>query len=89
MQIVLDGVTTSVSLDKEKNMLDAARRGPRRSVQLPWRRVPHLPRETGQGKGHDERELRVGAFEVERGYVLTCQAHVDGDEDVVLDFDRQ
>jgi ring-1,2-phenylacetyl-CoA epoxidase subunit PaaE len=27
--------------------------------------------------------------EVERGFVLSCQAHVVGDEPVVLDYDQQ
>ena len=55
-----------------------------------WRRVLHLPRETGQGKGHDERELRVGAF----GGGAWLRLDMPGprrryDEDVVLDFDQQ
>ena len=42
-----------------------------------------------QGKATMNVNFALEPSEVERGYVLACQAHVDGEGEVVLDFDQQ
>ena len=90
MQIVLDGVTTSVSLDKDKNMLDAALDA---GLDAPYSCLGGVcctcRAKLVKGKATMNVNFALEPSEVERGYVLSCQAHVDGDEDVVLDFDQQ
>ncbi len=90
MQIVLDGVTTSVSLEKDKNMLDAALDA---GLDAPYSCLGGVcctcRAKLVKGKATMNVNFALEPSEVERGYVLACQAHVDGDEDVLLDFDQQ
>jgi ring-1,2-phenylacetyl-CoA epoxidase subunit PaaE len=90
MQIVLDGVTTSVSLDKDKNMLDAALDA---GLDAPYSCLGGVcctcRAKLVKGKATMNVNFALEPSEVERGYVLACQAHVAADEDVVLDFDQQ
>ena len=90
MQVVLDGVTTSVSLDKDMNMLDAALDA---GLDAPYSCLGGVcctcRAKLVKGKATMNVNFALEPSEVERGYVLACQAHVDGDEDVVLDFDQQ
>ena len=90
MQVVLDGLTTSLSLDKDKNMLDAALDA---GLDAPYSCLGGVcctcRAKLVQGKATMNVNFALEPSEVERGYVLACQAHVDGDGEVVLDFDQQ
>tara|TARA_X000000950_G_C13872382_1_gene643458 strand:- start:1020 stop:2084 length:1065 start_codon:yes stop_codon:yes gene_type:complete len=90
MQVVLDGVTTSVELDKDKNMLDAALDA---GLDAPYSCLGGVcctcRAKLVEGKASMNVNYALEPGEVERGYVLACQAHVEGEGAVVLDFDQQ
>lgn len=90
MQVVLDGVTTSMELDKDKNMLDAALDA---GLDAPYSCLGGVcctcRAKLVEGKASMNVNYALEPGEVERGYVLACQAHVEGEEAVVLDFDQQ
>ena len=90
MQVVLDGVTTSIELDKGKNMLDAALDA---GLDAPYSCLGGVcctcRAKLVEGKASMNVNYALEPGEVERGYVLACQAHVDGEGPVVLDFDQQ
>ena len=90
MQVVLDGVTTSLTLDPEQNMLDAALDA---GLDAPYSCLGGVcctcRAKLVQGKATMKTNFALEEGEVERGYVLACQSHTDGQEPVVLDFDQQ
>ncbi len=90
MQVVLDGVTTSVDLTRDRNMLDAALDA---GLDAPYSCLGGVcctcRAKLVQGKATMTVNYALEPGEVERGYVLSCQAHVEGDGPVVLDFDQQ
>ena len=90
MQVVLDGVTTSVDLARDRNMLDAALDA---GLDAPYSCLGGVcctcRAKLVQGKATMNVNYALEPGEVERGYVLSCQAHVEGDGPVVLDFDQQ
>ena len=90
MQVVLDGVTTSVELEKDKNLLDAALDA---GLDAPYSCLGGVcctcRAKMVEGKATMNINYALEPGEVERGYVLSCQAHVDGSGPVVLDFDQQ
>jgi ring-1,2-phenylacetyl-CoA epoxidase subunit PaaE len=90
MQVVLDGVTTSVDLPRDRNMLDAALDA---GLDAPYSCLGGVcctcRAKLVQGKATMNVNYALEPGEVERGYVLSCQAHVEGDGPVVLDFDQQ
>jgi len=89
MQVVLDGVTTSVDLPRDRNMLDAALDA---GLDAPYSCLGGVcctcRAKLVQGKAAMNVNYALEPGEVERGYVLSCQAHVEGDGPVVLDFDQ-
>ena len=90
MQVVLDGVTTSMELDKDKNMLDAALDA---GLDAPYSCLGGVcctcRAKLVEGKASMNVNYALEPGEVERGFVLACQAHVEGEGPVVLDFDQQ
>ena len=90
MQVVLDGVTTSLTLDPEQNMLDAALDA---GLDAPYSCLGGVcctcRAKLVRGKATMKTNFALEEGEVERGYVLACQSHTDGQEPVVLDFDQQ
>ena len=90
MQVVLDGVTTSLELAKDKNMLDAALDA---GLDAPYSCLGGVcctcRAKLVEGKASMNVNYALEPGEVERGYVLACQAHVEGEGPVVLDFDQQ
>ena len=90
MQVVLDGVTTSLELAKDKNMLDAALDA---GLDAPYSCLGGVcctcRAKLLEGKATMNVNYALEPGEVERGYVLACQAHVEGEGPVVLDFDQQ
>ena len=90
MQVVLDGVTTSLELSKDKNMLDAALDA---GLDAPYSCLGGVcctcRAKLVEGKASMNVNYALEPGEVERGYVLACQAHVEGEGPVVLDFDQQ
>lgn len=89
MQVVLDGVTTSVDLPRHKNMLDAALDA---GLDAPYSCLGGVcctcRAKLVQGKASMEVNYALEPGEVERGYVLSCQAHVEGEGPVILDYDQ-
>ena len=90
MQVVLDGVTTSLELVKDKSMLDAALDA---GLDAPYSCLGGVcctcRAKLVEGKASMNVNYALEPGEVERGYVLACQAHVEGEGPVVLDFDQQ
>ena len=90
MQVVLDGVTTSLELAKDKNMLDAALDA---GLDAPYSCLGGVcctcRAKLVEGKASMNVNYALEPGEVERGYVLACQAHVEGEGPLVLDFDQQ
>jgi len=90
MQVVLDGVTTSMTLDRGKSMLDAALDA---GLDAPYSCLGGVcctcRAKLVSGKASMKINYALEPGEVERGFVLSCQAHVEGNEPVVLDFDQQ
>ena len=87
MQVVLDGV--SMELDKDKNMLDAALDA---GLDAPYSCLGGVcctcRAKLVEGKASMNVNYALEPGEVERGYVLACQAHVEGDGPVVLEVHR-
>ena len=90
MRVVLDGVTTSLELSKDKSLLDAALDA---GLDAPYSCLGGVcctcRAKLVEGKANMAVNYALEPGEVERGYVLACQAHVEGDGAVVLDFDQQ
>lgn len=89
LQVVLDGVTTSVDLPRHKNMLDAALDA---GLDAPYSCLGGVcctcRAKLIQGKASMEVNYALEPGEVERGYVLSCQAHVEGEGPFILDYDQ-
>ena len=90
MRVVLDGVTTSLELSKDKSLLDAALDA---GLDAPYSCLGGVcctcRAKLVEGEANMAVNYALEPGEVERGYVLACQAHVEGDGAVVLDFDQQ
>jgi ring-1,2-phenylacetyl-CoA epoxidase subunit PaaE len=90
MQVVLDGVTTTLELPRNQNMLDAALDA---GLDAPYSCLGGVcctcRAKLVSGKASMKVNYALEPGEVERGFVLSCQAHVVGDEPVVLDYDQQ
>ena len=90
MQVVLDGVTTSLELAKDQSMLDAALDA---GLDAPYSCLGGVcctcRAKLVKGQATMAVNYALEPGEVERGFVLACQAHAEGGEDVVLDFDQQ
>ena len=59
MQVVLDGVTTSLELSKDKNMLDAALDAGLDAPYSCWEESAARAAQIGGRQGFDERQLRT------------------------------
>jgi ring-1,2-phenylacetyl-CoA epoxidase subunit PaaE len=90
VQIVLDGITTSVKLDGKTAVLDAALDA---GLDVPYSCQGGVcctcRAKMTQGKASMEINYSLEPKEVEQGFILTCQAHVVGDGPFVVDYDQQ
>ena len=90
LRVVLDGVTTSTVVSKDKSLLDAALDA---GLDAPYSCLGGVcctcRAKLVQGEADMAVNYALEPGEVERGYVLSCQAHAKGEGPLELDFDQQ
>ena len=86
---MLDGKGHSFGMEAEDNVLDTAlERRPGPALRLQRRRVLHLPRQGARGQSAMEKNFTLEQWEIDKGFVLTCQAHCVSNK-VVVSYDER
>ena len=88
--IVLDGITTTVKLEGNKSILDAALDA---GLDAPYSCLGGVcctcRAKMTSGKADMDINYALEPKEVEQGFILTCQSHPKGPGPYVVDFDQQ
>lgn len=88
--IVLDGITTTVRLDGNKTVLEAALDA---GLDAPYSCMGGVcctcRAKMTSGKADMDINYALEPSEVEQGFILTCQSHPKGPGPYVVDFDQQ
>jgi len=88
--IVLDGITTTVELEGNKSILDAALDA---GLDAPYSCLGGVcctcRAKMTSGKADMDINYALEPREVEQGFILTCQSHPKGPGPYVVDFDQQ
>jgi ring-1,2-phenylacetyl-CoA epoxidase subunit PaaE len=88
--IVLDGITTTVELEGNKSILDAALDA---GLDAPYSCLGGVcctcRAKMTSGKADMDINYALEPKEVEQGFILTCQSHPKGPGPYVVDFDQQ
>lgn len=90
VQIVLDGITTTVEITGEKTFMDAALDA---GLDAPYSCLGGVcctcRAKMVSGQARMDVNYALEPDEVANGFVLTCQSHPEGDGPFVVDFDQQ
>lgn len=90
VQIVLDGITTTVEISGNKTFMDAALDA---GLDAPYSCLGGVcctcRAKMVSGKARMDVNYALEPDEVEKGFVLTCQSHPEGEGPFVVDFDQQ
>lgn len=90
VQIVLDGITTTVEITGEKTLMDAALDA---GLDAPYSCLGGVcctcRAKMVSGKARMDVNYALEPDEVAAGFVLTCQSHPEGEGPFVVDFDQQ
>ena len=88
--IILDGITTTVTLEGNKSILDAALDA---GLDAPYSCLGGVcctcRAKMTSGKADMDINYALEPSEVEQGFILTCQSHPKGPAPYVVDFDQQ
>lgn len=90
VQVVLDGITTTVEITGEKTFMDAALDA---GLDAPYSCLGGVcctcRAKMVSGKARMDVNYALEPDEVANGFVLTCQSHPEGEGPFVVDFDQQ